>query len=975
MTSVEQVGTDRILELQFSDGRFRLFLEFYAGGNIILTDNELKILALLRTVTDGAPHEHVIPGATYNLSERQNINGVQPLTEERVRNGLRAFVDRQAAGQVSSNKKLKKKAGDSLRKALATSLTEFPPMLIDHSLRGRGFDVDLQPEDILKDQALMTALFTALQDAVATTSDIMSASVSKGYIFGRTNPKAPAEGEGAGAMLYDDYHPFQPKHLLDNPDTRVMEIEGFNKTVDEFYSSIEGQKLESKLSEKEEHARKKIENARRDQEKRLEGLQDVQALNVRKAGAIEANIARVEETTAAINGLIAQGKDWDEIEKLIQMEKRRGNAVAEIIRLPLKLSENTATLMLGEWEAEAENDEEYNSSASDPSSSDDETSEKTKKNGKAKKAAPEDKRLKVDIDLGLSPWANAREYYDQKRTAADKEERTAQASAKALKSTERKVQADLNKALKQEKQVLRPVRQPYWFEKFIYFLSSDGYMVIGAKDGPQSDIMFRKHLKKGDVFVHADLDGAAPLVIKNKPETPDAPIPPTTLSQAGNLSVSTSTAWDSKAVMSAWWVSAENVSKKAPTGDVMGVGKFHIKAAKNFLPPAQLLLGFAVMFLISEESKANHFKHRVQDEQPTTASATDDGAVDVGHDDVNDEAADEHGDGEDEADGEHEDTADEEEAARSNPLQPNGANEDSDDDENEEEGSVAHDEVLASASNENEQAGAQEDDAHEDDDDESDEEEEETASVAPSTVATDGKIKGPIPVRGKKGKRKKIAAKYANQDEEDRAEAMRMLGSASGQQKAAEEAAAKEKREKEAEAARQRRRQQHEKRAQQAAAREQALADGGDDEDDEAVTQIDLGRFVGTPRPGDNIVEALPVCAPWGALGRYKYKAKLQPGTAKKGKAVREILGKWSIDSTRKGALDESAQDTERIWPREIELVKAWKDAEVFGVVPVSKVRVMMSGASASGGGGGKDGKKGGQKQKPRSGKGSKKQR
>ena len=41
VTSVSQVGTDRILEFQFSDGLYRLYLEFYAGGNIVLTDGDL----------------------------------------------------------------------------------------------------------------------------------------------------------------------------------------------------------------------------------------------------------------------------------------------------------------------------------------------------------------------------------------------------------------------------------------------------------------------------------------------------------------------------------------------------------------------------------------------------------------------------------------------------------------------------------------------------------------------------------------------------------------------------------------------------------------------------------------------------------------------------------------------------------------------------------------------------------------------
>ncbi|KAG9726942.1 hypothetical protein KCU96_g20002, partial [Aureobasidium melanogenum] len=53
VTSVSQIGTDRIIDIQFSDGQYHLFLEFYAGGNIVLTDNELNIIGLLRNVDEG----------------------------------------------------------------------------------------------------------------------------------------------------------------------------------------------------------------------------------------------------------------------------------------------------------------------------------------------------------------------------------------------------------------------------------------------------------------------------------------------------------------------------------------------------------------------------------------------------------------------------------------------------------------------------------------------------------------------------------------------------------------------------------------------------------------------------------------------------------------------------------------------------------------------------------------------------------
>ena len=96
------------------------------------------------------------------------------------------------------------------------------------------------------------------------------------------------------------------------------------------------------------------------------------------------------------------------------------------------------------------------------------------------------------------------------------------------------------------------------------------------------------------------------MIVKNLPSTTDAPIPPSTLSQAGALTVSTSSAWDSKAVMAAWWVEAGQVSKTAPTGEYLTTGGFMIRGKKNFLPPSQLLLGFGVLFLVSEDSRRNH---------------------------------------------------------------------------------------------------------------------------------------------------------------------------------------------------------------------------------------------------------------------------------------------------------------------------------------------------------------------------------
>ncbi|KAF4630889.1 hypothetical protein G7Y89_g7247 [Cudoniella acicularis] len=943
VTAVAQVGTDRIIEFQFSDGQYKLFLEFYASGNIILTDKELNILALLRIVPPGENQEELRVGLKYSLENRQNYAGIPALTKNRLQNALQKAVDRGEEG-LGSEKKIKKKAGDALRKALAVSITEYPPMLVDHAMRVTNFDSSVKPADVLQSQDLIDHLMRSLQEAQRVIQEITSSEVAKGYILAKKDGynKASKEENSRKGLLYDDFHPFRPRQFEGDDSTVFLEFQGFNKTVDEFFSSIEGQKLESRLEERELNAKRKIEAARQDQANRLGGLQEVQSLNERKAGAIQANVERVQEAMDAVNGLVAQGMDWVEIGKLIEVEQKRRNPVASIIKLPLKLQENTITLLLDEEDFGNDEDSAYETD-SDVSDSDDEGTKK-----KEVKTKSTEKRLTIDVDLGLSPWSNAGEYYDQKRFAANKEQKTLESSTKALKSQEAKINQDLKKGLKQEKAVLRPVRKQMWFEKFIWFISSDGYLVLGGKDSQQNEILYKRYLKKGDVYLHADIQGAASIVIRNNPKTPDAPIPPSTLSQAGNMVVACSSAWDSKAGMSAWWVSADQVSKSAPGGDFLPTGSFSVKGKKNFLPPAQLLLGFAVIFQISEESKAKHVKHRLQDggnmadsaygESSETASVVrqeygeEEDSVEGLHD-------------ESDEDGGHESDKDDVEIP-SNPLQPASQSGQQEVDNEEEEPAPAIQNLQI-----NDEPSQSESIQNDDEAGDSEGETEAPTDYQPSgtqTPSQQGGKKGSAPTkRGKKGKAKKMANKYKDQDEEDRLAAQQLIGASAGLEKARAEAEAKAAREAELAFQKERRRAQHQRTQQETAAHEEkrkAILELGNDIDEgEEEKIIALDAFVGMPLRGDEILEAIPLCAPWAALGRFKYKAKLQPGAQKKGKAVKEIVGRWLADTSAKGKVDPTSEDTERMWPREVELLKGWKVEEITNTVPVSKADMQSS--------------------------------
>lgn len=1014
-TSLSQIGTDRIIELQFSDGGYRLFLEFFASGNVILTDADLKILAILRTVHEGEGQEPQRVGLTYNLENRQNYGGVPPLTKERVREALKKSVAKVEAVDASK-KKPKRKAGDELRRGLATTIEELPPIVVDHAFEATGFEPTTKPADVLESETLFDALFKSLEEARRIVDDITGSTNCKGYIIAkRREPKAaePAQSQGdkPPGLLYEDFQPFVPRKFDKDDTYTILTFDNYNKTVDEFFSSIEGQKLESRLSDKEAAAKRKLEAVREIQEQKVEGLKQAQILNMRKAGALEANVDRVQEAMDAVNGLIAQGMDWITVGKLIEREQKRRNPVAQIIKLPLDLEQNSMTLLLAEEEDEEDPDEDSEHTSEDES---DDEGDKRKK---------VDSKLSIEINLALSPYANAREYYDQRKTAAEKEQKTVGHSVLALKSAEKKIAEDLKKGLKQEKPILHQLRRQSWFEKFIWFISSDGYLVLGGRDAMQNEMLYKKHLRKGDVYVHADMHGAASVIVKNNPKTPDAPIPPSTLSQAGSLSVCSSNAWDSKAGMGAWWVNAEQVSKSAPAGEFLPSGSFMVRGNKNYLPPQPLILGFGFLFRISEESKGNHVKHRLMDAEtlPTKQiqeAQTHEAELAEEVADLEREVA-QHEQDKNDSDG---DLDDDEGSRRQNPLQMNGDDESNsgdeidvrtdDDDRVDHEVDHVKDNVnelsleepadlmmsgaLAADGGEHENPFADgvngdkivETEAGSDEDTES-----ETAIKAPteaskastattSQQAKDLKQKNAPAKRGKKNKQKKIAAKYKDQDEEDRAMHEELIGATKGREKAEAEARAKAERLAEEEARRERRKQALQKQQKKVAEHEEIrklmLEEGIevlDDGEEQASTPLD--SLVGTPLPGDEIVEVVPVCAPWAAMAKSKYKVKIQPGATKKGKALKDILERWKFEAGKKGNVDEHSRDSERMWPREVELIKTVKPEDVNNVVPVGKLTVMMSGGASgkSGGGGGGKGAKGGgnQSKGSKGGKGGKK--
>ena len=160
----------------------------------------------------------------------------------------------------------------------------------------------------------------------------------------------------------------------------------------------------------------------------------------------------------------------------------------------------------------------------------------------------------MELDIDLTAQANARKYYDKKKSAALKEQKTLQSHTTAIKSAEKKTKAALRDVAVSAN--ISKARKTYWFEKFYWFISSENYLVIAGRDGQQNEMLVKRYMAPPDIYVHADLHGASSVIIKNPT---GGQVPPKTLNEAGQMAVCYSAAWESKVVTSAYWVLSSQV--------------------------------------------------------------------------------------------------------------------------------------------------------------------------------------------------------------------------------------------------------------------------------------------------------------------------------------------------------------------------------------------------------------------------------
>ncbi|XP_044915822.1 nuclear export mediator factor NEMF isoform X3 [Felis catus] len=572
---------------------------FAMKGNIVLTDYEYLILNILRFRTDESDDVKFAVRERYPVD---HARAAEPLlTLER----LTEIIASAPKGE--------------LLKRVLNPLLPYGPALIEHCLIENGFSGNVKVDEKFESKDLEKVLvcLQKAEDYMKTTSNFSG----KGYIIQKREikPSLEVDKPTEDILTYEEFHPFLFSQHSQCP---YIEFESFDKAVDEFYSKIEGQKIDLKALQQEKQALKKLDNVRKDHENRLEALQQAQEIDKLKGELIEMNLQIVDRAIQVVRSALANQIDWTEIGLIVKEAQAQGDPVASAIK-ELKLQTNHVTMLLRNpyLLSEEEDDDVDGDITVEKNETEAPKGKKKKQKNKQLQKPQKNRPLLVDVDLSLSAYANAKKYYDHKRYAAKKTQKTVEAAEKAFKSAEKKTKQTLKEV--QTVTSIQKARKVYWFEKFLWFVSSENYLIIGGRDQQQNEMIVKRYLTTGDIYVHADLHGATSCVIKNPT---GEPIPPRTLTEAGTMALCYSAAWDARVITSAWWVYHHQVSKTAPTGEYLTTGSFMIRGKKNFLPPSYLMMGFSFLFKVDESCIWRHRgerKVRVQDEDmETLASCT-----------------------------------------------------------------------------------------------------------------------------------------------------------------------------------------------------------------------------------------------------------------------------------------------------------------------------------------------------------------
>ena len=393
----------------------------------------------------------------------------------------------------------------------------------------------LYSEEILKRAGLdKNMLVDQLQDSQLETIH----SCLKSLLSEKIRPRIVLDREGNALDVLpfplSIYEGFELKHY-----------ESFNDAVDVYFSHFAAELEKAKLSDTYRKRREELERILTAQEKQLSDLQEASEKNRRIGDTIYTHMNEIQQLLDRILTNKRSGRDWEEIMADIETAKKSGGK-PEIYFQELDPKEMRILLSID--------------------------------------------NVELTLKLGEKLSRQAAQHYEKSKKARDK----LSGLSASMSATKNKLEA-LESELGRETGEVRPPREKRpkaWYEKFHWFKSSEGYLIVIGKDAVTNELLIKRYTETEDIVLHAEIQGAPFAVIKTSGSTPSQQ----TILEGAQAAASYSKAWAKEfGSIDVYWVKAVQVSKKAPSGEYLSKGMFMIRGDRNYVKGTELRLSFGIV--------------------------------------------------------------------------------------------------------------------------------------------------------------------------------------------------------------------------------------------------------------------------------------------------------------------------------------------------------------------------------------------
>ncbi len=322
-------------------------------------------------------------------------------------------------------------------------------------------------------------------------------------------------------------------------------FETYNEAADEFFSSEVRETIKNEYEDIWGAEVQKFEKRLKIQEETLDKFQRTIKISKKRGDLLYANYGKIQSILDIIKDA-REKYSWNEIASKLKTARKQGLSGADIIESLDKLGNLTLKI--------------------------------------------DDEVIKIDAKVEIPE--NAEVYYEKAKKAKRKITGVNIAIEKTKKEIEKaknKKEIEMERVTLPQKRVKKELK---WFEKLRWFLSSDGFLVIGGRDANSNEMAVKKYMENNDIYFHSDIHGAPSVIIKSQGKE----IPETTLNEAASFAASFSSAWTKGfGSQDVYWVHPDQVSKTPQSGEFVKKGAFIIRGTRNYIRAATLLIAVGVV--------------------------------------------------------------------------------------------------------------------------------------------------------------------------------------------------------------------------------------------------------------------------------------------------------------------------------------------------------------------------------------------